>query len=262
MNTNAQAHAPPAAFIVSALEGQSADARAKRTDLIGGLAIEERQKGVRDWAERVSQRLSAEGHEPVSKKVIGDASKIFDLFRLGGDQGFGWTRDRVAATSQRQLRVFAQNAAWSLAHREEVQTMLDSTMTEEHIRKVIQESKEAEARAAGEEIPEKEIWETVSLRLDPVQARWVRALLAGVRFKAEQVNGEKFSDQKAVADGEAALLVLSAWMYDSEEMLDDHGQPFVVENAGFVNEEVRAELEEAAGGDDGLETEESEDAAA
>lgn len=237
------------------LQEQSADARSKRTDLIGVISLEERAAGAHGWRERVQNRLANEDQAPVSDKVISDASKIFDLFRLGGDQGLGWTREQVGAASHRQLRVFAQNAAWSLGHRAEVQTMLESDMTEEHIRKAIQESKLTES---GGQVEEKEVWETVTLRLNPVQARFTRKILEAVRTKGAHW-GEEYSDKQAVADGEAVYRALTDWYFSAEEQLDQFQQPFVIENKSFVDADIQAEIDAAnEESEDGLETEEGE----
>ena len=227
-----------AAELWQSLEGQSADARAKRTDLVGIIALEELASGKTGWRERVQNRISAEGREPVGLKVISDATKIFQLFRLGGDQGLGWTREQMAQHQPGRLRVFAQNREWALNHRDEVMAMIESGVNEGKMRKAIQESKNQEAGV----VEEKDEWQTISLRLDPSQARLVKAVLDAVKAKQAQM-GDEMSDKAAVAAGQAVFLLASEWLEQVEVYDDGEGGDLEIANRTFMGEEFKAELE-------------------
>ena len=148
------------------IEAQVGDTFADRTDLLGVLAMQAKAEGQRGWRERVQLLLSEGGHAEVHTKVISDASKMFELFRIGGDQGFGWRREELTRYSVRHLRVFAQNAEWANKNRSRVLEMLATVPTENEMRHIVQ----AAIRAAKDGTPEvdTEIWESVVLRLSPV----------------------------------------------------------------------------------------------
>ena len=214
------------------LAEQTELAYVNRVDVVGVIALEERASGKGGWRARVQQRLSSEGHDPVGMKVIADASKIFDLFRLPG--GFAWTREQVARVQSGRLRVFAQNAEWALANQARVQAMLESGRNENHMRKEIQEA----ALASLENREEKQDkWESVTLRLDPAQARHLRLVLAGVQRKAEQTGGETFSTKPGVALGQAAFIMAAEW-YHGEETYDsqeDDGEIYTLPNRQYTD---------------------------
>ena len=90
---------------------------------------------------------------PSTTKVISDANKVFELFRIGGDAGFGWERERLARENPGRLRVFAQNATWANENRARVEEMLASGAPEVDLRKQVQEAVKAK-KEDREEAPE------------------------------------------------------------------------------------------------------------
>lgn len=228
------------------LEEQSSEARLKRLDIVGQLSLEEQDTGSRQkLVERVIARLHTEGQPPISRSVVHDSIKIFKLFRLGGTEGFGWTRTRMLKLPFRQLRVFAQNPEWSKQHYDEVETLLaDAQHSEEAIRVYIQESKRRESGVLEEEAK----WETINLRLDAGSAALVRDMLSGARKRCEMVEGDQFSDIPSVADGQAALYVLSAWFIGTEAFQDASGELVEIANSSFVDAVTAQKMKELMNG--------------
>lgn len=223
------------------LAATDADTRAKRTDMIGVIALEEQAEGKGGWRERVQLRLTADGHEPIGTKVISDATKIFRLFRLVGEGSLGWTREQMGQHQPGRLRVFAQNADWAAKHLDRVAEMLASGRNEGAMREVIREAKAAE-REERPEKPKAE-WTTLSVRVDPEYADLLSAILQAVRVKSEQA-GENFSEKPAVAHGQVIFALAAEWLHRGETFLQN-GQEVVVSNRAYLDPETRAQVEAA-----------------
>jgi hypothetical protein len=172
---------------------------------------------------------------------LSDGEKMFKLFRLGGDQGYGWTRDQLAAQHPGRLRVFAQNAKWALENQGRVEAMLATGETEATLRKAVQEAVAASKEGRQEETEEP--WENVTLRLNQGQARFLRGVLAGMQVKREQVHGETFSAKASVALGQAVFAMAGEW-YAADEAYDDgEGGEVRVANASFMDPGLVAEID-------------------
>lgn len=232
------------------LQGQSGKVRAQRIDLIGHLALQEKQAGKGSWRERVQARLKLED-DATGLKVISDAAKTFDLFRMPPPYGLGFEQGQVAQYKPGRLRVFAQNADWSLKNADRVHELLEhqDQHNEASIREEIQKAKQSELQGKPVEKPD---FENFVLRLKRDEASLLRTILGAVARKNEAVGGVTLSEKEGVRNGDLVMILASEWYKSSEEFDDMQGGIQTIPNSQWV----------AEAGDDAQELDEEPDDAA
>lgn len=194
--------------------GSEAEARFRRIDLAYLAYREELPRGKQGAFERVGMRLALDPEDKKSRIVIGDAVRIFECFRLGGDQGLGYKREELRDIPISRLRAVSQNKKWALAHRSEIAHVLTLPEEGEHgIRAYIEASKPEEERKA----PKKPSFESRELRFTAEDADAFDMLLTAIRSKAE-AGGQTFSDSAAVARGQLITFALLEWMHVGENI--------------------------------------------
>ncbi|TDE87350.1 hypothetical protein [Deinococcus sp. S9] len=230
------------------LEQAGADARFKRMDLTYAVYLEELPKGKQGIQERVALRLSLDTGVKSNRVTIGDSIRVFETFRLTGDQGLGFTRDELVSVPWSRLRAVSQNKKWALEHRDEIRHVL--TLPEEGengIRAYI-----AASQPEGEKKEQKPSFVSRELRFTAEDAAAFDTFLRVVRNKAEGT-GMTFSDNAGVARGQLVAYALSEWMQLETPVYTDDGRPLMdgeylvtESNLRFFPEELDADSSQAA----------------
>lgn len=211
------------------LNQQGAEARIKRMDLTYAAYLEELPKGKRGVQERVALRLSLDTGTKSSRVVIGDAIRVFEAFRLTGEQGLGFAREELVSVPWSRLRVVSQNKDWALQHRSEIRDVLQRPEEgEDGILAYIYSTLSPEERAKKEKAKKNKAsddgFESRDLRLTAEDAQAFDLLLQAVRTKAE-LGGASFSKDEAVARGQLVSWALTEWLSTPVPVYGQDGQP-------------------------------------
>lgn len=221
------------AVVWRTLEGNERQTVAKKIDLLGRLAAEERVHGRQGYVERVAARIEDAG----ALQTIGAAVKIFDLYRRPEPDGFGWSRDRVSDHKLPRLRAFAQNADWALKNRERVENLLDEPqdvdgelrlLNEGELRRTVHEAK----RAAVEGEPEVRFVD-LRLRFDERSAQEFRQIAQALVTK-HALDGQAFSDHEGTRLAQAVKVAMGEWLGAEYDIEGENGELVVVRNIDFL----------------------------
>lgn len=221
------------------LEHAGSEARYKRMDIIYQLHLDELRHGKAGVAERVGKRLHLDTGLRSSRITIGDSVRIFELFRLTGEDGLGYTREQLAGIPFSRQRTLAGHKAWALRHRDEVETVLQKPEEgEDGMRAYIAESVRQEAEAAGEDAsPRKPSFVDRAARFTAEDAGAFDTLLAVIANKMA-AEGKELSDKAGIARGQMLSYALLEWLQFEQQGEDETGQPIVFTNAMYWPEDA------------------------
>lgn len=193
----------------SALDKQGAEARFKRIDLIASIWAEELPNGQKGIVERVMKRFHLEAEDKKARTTIGDSIRIFKTFRLAGEQGLGYSRDKLVDVPFSRLRAVAQKHDWAIKHKDEIEHVLSLPEEgEDGINAYIRQREEAEGKEAK---PKKApAFVSRNLRMTPEDAAGFDGMIEVVRA-AMLEQGRTLSEKPEIALGQIVRYIMIDW---------------------------------------------------
>ena len=218
------------------LKQQGAEATAKTIDVVGRLWAEELPLGNAGWRARVQMRLGLGEQSDETKRsltTIGDYAGIFRTFRLGGEQGLGWSLRDLRDHQPGRLRVFSHHHEWSVKNPDRVRELVASKQNENAMRAYIKEVIAAEK--AGLDAPEpraKDKFTNVIFRVSPEDRELLMTTLDGIQALMEH-KGLSLPEQEATRMGEMLMYLCGEW-FNASSVVEVDGAPRSVDHAFWV----------------------------
>ena len=215
------------------LEKTSAETIVKKIDLTYAVYLDELAQGKSGVTERVALRLHLDAGLKSATTSIGDAIRVFETFRLTGDQGLGFSRSAVVDIPFSRLRAVAQQRTWALSHRSEIAELLTHPEEgETGIRATIKASLAAERVAQGGSAePPKPVFVNRELRLSAEDAQLFDTFLAVIERKMADTEGGELSGNMGVRRGQLTMFALVEWAQIEQLTYDEHNA-LAVDEAG------------------------------